>query len=416
MATRRVTYKLYPKAWQVKKLHYARSLHQLLYNAAVANRKTQYQKFKHSVSYFEQQGSLPEFKKAWVEYQELNSMTLQATLKRVDLAFNRFFQGLSGYPKFKSLRLFSGWTYPDSRQGFKVNSDGQNGDLELRDLDLKIQMRGKARTWGKVTTCTVVYRHGKWFASLTVECQPVRATDTGAIGLDFGTLTAVACSDGTLIENPRFLTKTRAKIKKASKNKRRKRKPDFKKKIKASKRWKKAAKQVAKLQRKAANQRQDWVHQKATEIVSRNSLVATEKLNLKGMTRKAKQGSKRKAQKTGLNRSLLDVGMGMFRQALEYKLAEAGGIFVEVPTKQVKPSQTCPACGHQEKKTLAQRTHICSQCGYVEDRDIAAAIVMLNWARGKELASSNVDGEGSTSCGSMKQLAQKKRYYTTRST
>jgi putative transposase len=125
------------------------------------------------------------------------------------------------------------------------------------------------------------------------------------------------------------------------------------------------------------------------------------------MTRKS--FGKNKLAKSGLNRSLLDVGMRMFRQALEYKLAEAGGIFVEVPTQKVKPSQTCPHCGHQEKKTLAQRTHICGQCGFTEDRDIAAAIVMLNWARGKELASSNVDGSSSTSCGSMKQLAQKKR-------
>jgi putative transposase len=68
------------------------------------------------------------------------------------------------------------------------------------------------------------------------------------------------------------------------------------------------------------------------------------------MTCKAKKGSKRKAQKTGLNRSMLDVGMGALRSAIEYKLAEAGRIFVEVPTQKVKPSQTCPSCGVQKKK------------------------------------------------------------------
>ena len=59
-----------------------------------------------------------------------------------------------------------------------------------------------------------------------------------------------------------------------------------------------------------ARQRKDWQHQLASEIVSSNSFVATEKLNLKNLTRKAKKGSKRKAQKTGLNRNLLDVGIG----------------------------------------------------------------------------------------------------------
>lgn len=103
--------------------------------------------------------------------------------------------------------------------------------------------------------------------------------------------------------------------------------------------------------------------------MSLNSLVATEKLNLKGMTAKAKKG-KRRRQKSGLNRSILDVGMGMFRKAVEYKLAEAGGVFVEVPTMTVKLSQICPNCGHQEKKDLSQRVHQCSQCGCTEDRDV----------------------------------------------
>jgi len=136
-------------------------------------------------------------------------------------------------------------------------------------------------------------------------------------------------------------------------------------------------------------------------------MVATEKLNIKGMTRKAKKG-KRKAQKTGLNRSILDTGWGMLRGMIEYKLAECNGVFVEVPTVKVKPSQTCPSCGYQRQKELSERIHNCP-CGFTCDRDVAAAMVMLNWARGMERASSNVDGSSSTSCGSMKQLAQIKR-------
>ncbi|MEN9212923.1 MAG: transposase, partial [Thermostichus sp. DG02_4_bins_136] len=156
----------------------------------------------------------------------------------------------------------------------------------------------------------------------------------------------------------------------------------MRRKQKYSRRWKKTQKRVAKLHRKVANQRQNWVHQQATQIVSRNSLVATEKLETQKMTRKAKKGGTRKRQKTGLNRSILDVGWEMLRSAIAYKLAEAGGVLVEVPTGKVKPSQTCPRCGHQEKKSLAERTHICQQCGYTCDRDVAAAQVMLGWALG----------------------------------
>lgn len=414
MMTRRTTFRLYPSKAQLAKLFEARRLHAYLYNACVEHRKTSYQKFGKSINYYIQQAALVPFKACWNEYKALNHGSLQATVKRVDFAFVRFFKGLGGYPRFQGIRKYSGWTYPDARQGFKVHTNGNNGYLELSDLGETIQMRGKARQWGTPSTCTIVCRNGKWSASITVNCEVSRETGNGAVGLDFGCLTAVAMSDGTMVKNPRFLAASIASISKASKAKRRKVKPDFKKKIKASKRWKKANKKVSKLQRKVAYQRQDWVHKVAAEIVSSNSLVATEKLNIKGMTRKPKKGSKRKRQKTGRNRSMLDVGMGALRSAIEYKLAEAGGIFVEVPTVKIKPSQTCPNCGHQEKKTLEQRTHQCKKCSYTDDRDVAAAKVMLSWALGTNVLNR---GEGSSTsvpkerkhCGGMKQLASLKR-------
>jgi putative transposase len=338
---------------------------------------------------------LPAFKEVLTEYKQLGSQTLQATLKRVDLAYQSFFKGLRGKPRFKSIRHYSGWTYP-ANSGWKVHTTGDNGYLELTDLNVNIQMRGKARTWGKPTTCTIVYRNGCWYASITVECTPVRETGTGAVGVDFGTYHAAALSDGTVVENPRFLAQSSEKIKKASRQKRRKRAPNFRKKVKASKRWKKARQKVSKLQRKVTNSRQDWTHKVAAQLVSGNSLVATEELNLKGMTAKAKKGSKRKAQKTGLNRSMLDVGIGNLISAIEYKLQEAGGFLVKVPTKTVKPSQTCPDCGHQRKKDLSERVHQCLECGATYDRDVAAALVMLSWAlgtsvlkRGEEVPTSN---------------------------
>ena len=411
MVTRRVTFRLYPKPNAIKKLHWARRMHKDLYNAAIANRRVQYERFGHSVSYYEQQNSLPAFKEVLTEYKQLGSQTLQATLKRVDLAYQSFFKGLRGKPKFKSIRHYSGWSYPAS-SGWKVHTTGDNGYLELTDLKVSIRTRGKARTWGRPTTCTIVYRGGKWYASITVECTPVRVTGDGAIGIDFGTYHAAAMSDGTLIDNPRFQAKSAKKIRKASKQKRRKRAPNFRKKIKASKRWKKASKKVSKFQRKVSNQRQDWIHKVASQLVSGNSLIATEELNLKGMTRKAKKGSKRKAQKTGLNRSMLDVGIGELSLAIEYKLQEADGMFVKVPTKTVKPSQTCPSCGHQKKKDLSERVHHCLECGFTCDRDVAAAMIMLPWALGTSVFKRGEEIPTSKPCthtGGWKQISSLKR-------
>ncbi|MFQ4143381.1 RNA-guided endonuclease InsQ/TnpB family protein, partial [Chlorogloeopsis sp. ULAP02] len=400
VTTRRITFKLYPSRQQQKTFHYWRKLHCALYNAAVYNRKTQYQKFGHSVNYLEQQNCLPEFKEVWTEYKPLGSHALQATLKRVDFAFVRFFKGLGGYPKFKASRRYSGWTYP-CKAGWKAETDGKNGHLSITNLG-KIQMRGKARAWGTPTTCTIIFRNGAWFASITVQCDPVRETGTDSIGIDLGCKDVVTLSTGEKIAKPDFIKEGQQKLKAASKKLRRKRSPNFKKRVKASRRWKRERQKVSQLQRKVTRHREDWLHKTTSNIVSGNSLVAGEKLNVKGMTAKAKKG-KRKAQKAGLNRSILDVGFGMIGQMLEYKLAEAGGLYVESPTQTLKPTQRCVKCWELTPKTLADRVHVCSNpnCTHTEDRDVNAAQVNLIWARGLERASLGAESPSSTACASM---------------
>ena len=408
VTTRRITFKLNPNRQQEKTLHYWRKLHCALYNAALYNRKTQYQKFGHSVNYLEQQNCLPDFKEVWTEYKPLGSHALQATLKRVDFAFSRFFKGLGGYPKFKASRRYGGWTYP-CKSGWKAETDGKNGHLNITNLG-KIQMRGQARTWGVPTTCTIMFRNGAWFVSITVQCSPVRNTGVDSVGIDLGCKDAITLSTGEKIAKPDFIKKGQRQIKAASKNLRRKRAPNRNKRVKASRRWKRERQKVSQLQRKVARQREDWLHKTTSNIVSGNSLVAGEKLNVKGMTRKAKKG-KRKAQKSGLNRSILDVGFGIIGQMLEYKLSEAGGFYVESPTQTLKPTQRCAKCWELTPKTLADRVHVCSNpnCNNVEDRDVNAAQVNLIWARGLERASLVAESPSSTSCGSMRQLGAKKR-------
>ncbi len=322
MPTRRITYRLYPSAESSRKLHLARKMHCELYNAALVNRRTQYKRFGHSVDYFEQQNSLPAFKEVWPEYKELGSMALQATLKRVDFAYQRFFNKLSKYPKFKAKRRYRGWTYP-SGIGWKVHTNmGVNGQLELRHFKpgpIFIPMRGKARTWGEPTTCIIVWSNKKWYASITVNCVPERETGPGAVGLDFGCKVAIATSNGEFIESPKFQVQAAEKVKQLSKQLRRKRRPEKARRVseaqrtgpkkeqpssssvssnlcvsaplratRASRRWRKIQELISRVKRKVANQRHDWSHKVAAQIVSSNSLVATEKLNLTGMTRKGK--------------------------------------------------------------------------------------------------------------------------------
>ncbi len=200
----------------------------------------------------------------------------------------------------------------------------------------------------------------------------------GWVGLDFGCKVAIATSDGEFIEAPKFQAKAAQKVKQLSKQLRKKRRPE-KRKTKASRRWRKAQGKISKVQSQVANQRHDWSHKVAAQIVSGNSLVATEKLtpkvpplaSLKGMTRKGK--GKRKRPKAGLNRSLLDVAIGMTKDAIKYKVIEAGGVYLEAPTQKLKPTQRCAKCWETTKKTSRLRVHVCHHCGHQEDRDINAA-------------------------------------------
>ena len=305
-------------------------------------------------------------------------------MKRLDFAFQRFFKGLGGYPKFKSIRHYSGWTYP-AKSGWKIDSDGHHGYLKLKEVPGRLQLRGKARTRGSPSTCTVFYRHSAWYASITVVCAPERVTGTGAIGIDLGCKDAVTFSTGETVAAPKFYTRTLDKVKKLSKQKRRKRPPNRKKKIKASKRWRKASAKVSRVQRQATRQRQDWAHQTTAHIVSGHSLVVGEKLRVKNMTRKSK-GKKRRA-KVGLNRSILDTGMSMIGQMLSYKEAEAGGMYLESPTTQLKPTQRCHCCWQLTPKALSDRIHDCQHCSIVCGRDENAAKVNLHWGLGTDFLS-----------------------------
>ena len=434
MALRRYTFRLYPNKSQERELFAARRLHGYLYNACIAHRRFEWRKNQKTVDYFEQQNCLPAFKKEWIEFRSLHSQALQSTVKRVDLAYNSFFKGLRGWPKFKAIRNYSGWTY-SSKSGWKANTNGKHGSVTLNDLDITIKMRGQAKSWSTPSTLTIVYKPSKkqWFASFTCNIS-VEESKFGSssdlkyesiVAFDLGTATAITCFDGHKFEeisNPQFTQVAEKKVKQESKKLRRKRAPNRKKGVKASNRWKKARKRVSKLQRQVALQRADWQHKVTSDIASHHDIGVTEKLNTKGMTRKGKKGSKRKKQKTGLNKSILSVGFGTLNKMIAYKIEAKGGLLLQLNTRKVKPSQRCPQCGAIDKNwaDLSNRYHICNSCNFEIERDRGSVLVMYNVALNKQqgcgthlldsgcLSSTSLTNKRKHT-GSMKQLGQMKR-------
>ena len=184
-------------------------------------------------------------------------------------------------------------------------------------------------------------------------------------------------------------------------------------KVKFSSNWKKAKAKVQKIHTGIANARKDFLHKATTTISQNHALVCIEDLQVKNMSRSSKgnseQHGKKVAQKSGLNRSILDQGWGEFKRQLAYKVQWHGGILLAVPPHHT--SQTCPCCGNVSKDNrLTQAKFLCVDCGYENHADVVGAINVLE--RGYRLLAC---GESVQSGRSMKQEPTEATHKSSRS-
>ena len=211
---------------------------------------------------------------------------------------------------------------------------------------------------GRVLRMTVSQRAGRWYASLTVERddKPVmNPPKGGAVGVDLGVKTLATLSDGTIIENPRYLKKSERKLKKAQRV--------LSRKIKGSNRRAKAKAKVARIHAHVANQRLDGPHKFTTWLSRKYSDISIEDLHVAGMVKNHH-----------LAKSIMNAAFGEFRRQLEYKTTRTGAR-LHVVDRWYASSKTCSGCGGVKAKlSLSERTYRCDSCGLVLDRDVNAAI------------------------------------------
>ena len=212
---------------------------------------------------------------------------------------------------------------------------------------------------GRVLRMTISQYAGRWYASLTVERDDISVTRKaprgGAVGVDLGVKALATLSDGTVIENPRYLKKSERKLKKAQQA--------LSRKAKGSNRRAKARAKVARLHAHVANQRLDAMHKLTTRLAETFSDISIEDLNVSGMVKNHR-----------LAKSISDAAFGEFRRQLEYKAARSGAR-LHVVDRWYGSSKTCSGCGTVKAKlSLNERTYRCESCGLVLDRDLNAAI------------------------------------------
>ena len=381
-------YRIYPTKSQETRLQNWFSMCRALYNMKFEERETTYQNEGRSVSYNEQQNSLPQLKKERPWYKDLHSQVLQNVLRRLDNAFQAFFRRLKkgdedpGYPKYKKRGQWKSVTFPQPKQDIITNIDGKYAILRVPKIgNIKLVYHRFIPSDARIKTLTIKYEGGKWYACLSFEyefeCER-RHDTTSAIGIDMGLIDFVYTSDGYHIPKPKFLKRYEKRLKILQRRFHKERKENG-----YTKRFYKLLRALQKTHVKVHNTRVDFLHKTANELLERADVIVYENLNIRNMTKRPKKkkgkdgrylpnGAKRKSR---LNKAIMDAGWGMFREILKYKAEMKGKLVVGVDPKYT--SQVCSRCGNVVKKSLSVRTHVCTKCGLRLNRDHNAAINIL---------------------------------------
>ncbi|WP_409468993.1 RNA-guided endonuclease InsQ/TnpB family protein [Streptomyces sp. HC307] len=368
--------------------------HCALYNAALQERRDAYQHAsKTNISYGQQSAQLSEIRNFGPGQARWSFSSQQATLRRLNKAFAAFFSRIkkgekAGYPRFKGVGHFDTVEFPK-------NGDGCRWDSTPHDTQTRVRLQGVGHVRvhqhrpvpGRVKTVSVKREGRRWYVILAcddVPAKPLPATGS-IVGIDMRTVYFFTDSSGNHVTNPRLMEKSAKELAEAQRlldtfPKRTKRR---------TKKHRAAARKVAKLHRKVRRQRLDHHHKTASALVRKHDVIAHERLNTAGMTKRpAPKPDPRRdgvflpnkaAAKAGLNRSILDAGWGLFLGILANK-AESAGRRV-IPVDAHNTSRTCPECGHVAKENrTSQAKFECAACGFAANADHVGALSILNRA------------------------------------
>jgi len=354
-------FRLYPNRTQVRHLGEMIETHRRLYNSALAQRKDAWEAEQTSVKYKDQSSWFKGQRSTNTWFANINFSSAQATLRRLDKAFQSFFRRIKtgekpGYPRFSNRDKFSSVEFPSHGDGVRLFGNR-----------LRVQHVGVVRvclhrpTEGEIKTIRIVRRAEKWFVIATCLLPDVATISNGKpdTGIDLGLENFLTASDGFVVESPRFQKHELPALRVAQRAVSRKKKGGSNR--------RKAGKFVARIHERVANLRKDFHRKVALDLTRRYGFIGVENLTIKNMVKSHL-----------LARAIHDAGWAGFVVRLEHKAASAGVQVVKVNPRGT--SQECSKCGAVVPKKLGDRTHRCS-CGYVAHRDLNAAKNILARAR-----------------------------------
>ncbi|MFB8003432.1 RNA-guided endonuclease InsQ/TnpB family protein [Nocardia sp. NPDC056000] len=375
----RYQYRVYPTPGQRESLARAFGCARVVYNDALAARRSAFENRLPYVPDGELSARLTAAKKtperAWLG--EVSSVVLQQALADLNSAYRNFFQSANGTrkgsrvapPRFRSRK--------DSRQSVRFTRNARfaitaGGKLRLPKIgDVKVAW-SRALPSDPSSVTLIKDSAGRYFASFVVQVgNELLPLVDSEVGIDLGLTTFAVLSNGRRIESPTFLRRAERRLAKAQKV--------LSRKQKGSNNRAKARLRVARVHAKVADTRRDWVHKQSSTIIDENQAVYVEDLCVKGLAR------------TRLAKSVHDAGWSMFTTMLAEKAARRGRYFGKVD-RFFPSSQICAGCGHRDgPKPLHVRIWMCPVCGAVLDRDLNASNNILAAGRAERLNACRAD-------------------------
>ena len=354
-------YRLYPNEQQKEQIQKTFGCCRFVYNQTLSYRKERYAHFKESMNKTSCNNYCNQvLKKKYEWLKEVDKFALTNAIYNMDSAYQKFFKEHTGYPKFKSKR--------NNKKSYSTNFT--NGNIEVLFEKNKIKLPKlkwiKAKIHreftGIIKSATISQApSGKYFVSVLVETEHIPMESTGCmVGIDLGIKDLLIISNVGKFDNIRTTKKYEDKLAKEQRK--------LSHKVKGSKNWNKQRIKVAKIHEKIHNTRIDNLHKISHKLVSENQVIVSEDLDISNMVKNH-----------NLAKAISDCGWYELTRQISYKSDWNNRQYIKIG-RFVPSSQICSCCGYinTETKDLSVREWICPQCGTVHNRDVNAAINILN--------------------------------------
>ncbi len=297
---------------------------------------------------------------------QVHSQPLQQQLRLLDRALKDAFNKKSPkqFPKFKKKGGRESFHYP---QGFKI--DEKNSRVFLPKIGY-VRYRNSRSVEGMPKNVIVSQHFGAWYVTIQTEREvtPRVHDQRSIVGIDMGIVKFATLSDGRIYRPIHSFRKYQYRLRFYQRC--------LTKKQKFSSNWCKAVRNIQRIYQKIYNVRQDYLQKTSSDICKNHAIVVLEDLRITKMSRSAagtkENPGKQVKAKSGLNKSILDQGWGIFRRQVEYKQLWRGGEVIVVPPHNT--SRKCSNCGYvaaENRKTQARFK--CVSCRAVCNADINAA-------------------------------------------